>query len=84
MCLCVSVWTCACEYGCPPKPEGGGRSGAGIRGVCGYWEFNSGPPEEQQEFLTSQPPPLWVQEGLFFICISSSLSLSFAHEMGKR
>lgn len=97
MCLCVSVWTCACEYGCPRKPERGGRSGTGIIGGCGYWEFNSRTPEEQQELLTAQPPPPRVpepppprvqepppprvQEGLFFICISSSLSLSFAHEM---
>ena len=52
---------CAYEYRCPAKPEEDiGSLVAGVIGscerpnVCGCWELNSGPLQEQQVLLTPE------------------------------
>ena len=69
LCACIFCRVCAL---CPQKSEDGmGSPGPGVRDscrlLCGCWELNPGPMEEQPVLLTTEPslqPQLYIFKGI--------------------
>lgn len=69
ICSLLNVWMCAVRVGtctmCIQMSEKGRRRcqcpGTGVIGSSGFWEPNSGPVQEQQMLLRTEPSlqPLW-------------------------
>lgn len=60
MCVRVYLPRTTCTGAFVEAREGGGSPEAGIAGACelpdvGAWELDSGPPQEQQALLTTEP-----------------------------